>query len=445
MIGKIYKFVNMNPGPVKIFTVRDVPRLRYIAEIILGEILGLSWEIVTDKRKLGKNPVINYSDEVINGSFKICPHGLLSQTGLKGYELSVSDWKGLPVFFQSPAGSDLQFDIFAASFFLVSRYEEYLPFEPDKFGRFNASQSFAYRNKFLTRPVIDLWTRELAKSLLSKFQNLAFKRNNFRSLLTIDVDQPFAYLGKDIFRFLGGLLKDMSRKTGKAGERYRTVAKGGKDPFDVFDFIFETIEKNNPDVRFFIPTGNRSAYDKNPSWENEDYRKLIKRISQKFSIGLHPSFAASDNASILLDEKKRLQSIVTKDILLSRFHYIKMRFPESCRNLIAAGINEDYSMGYPDEPGFRAGIARPFFFYDIIEEKKTGLKIYPFQVMDSTLYAYKNLNPAEAEEMIVGIIDETKKVGGLYMSIWHNTSLLDNTEYHGWRKLFENILERLHL
>ena len=56
----------MDPGPIKIFTVRDVPRLRYIAEIILGEILGLSWEIVTDKRKLGKNPVINYSTEDLN-------------------------------------------------------------------------------------------------------------------------------------------------------------------------------------------------------------------------------------------------------------------------------------------------------------------------------------------------------------------------------------------
>jgi hypothetical protein len=195
----------MDPGPVKIFTFRDVPRLRYIAEIILGEILGLSWEIITDKRKLGKNPVINYSGEDINGSLKIQPHNLLFETGLKNHEPSVSEWKGLPVFFQTPEGSDLPFDIFAASFFLISRYEEYLSFEPDRFGRFSASQSFAYKNKFLSRPVIDLWTKELAKTLLTRFQNIAFKRNNFGSLLTIDIDQPFAYLGKDIFRSLGGI------------------------------------------------------------------------------------------------------------------------------------------------------------------------------------------------------------------------------------------------
>lgn len=431
----------MDIGPVKIFTVSDVPRLRYIAEIILGDILGLSWEIVTDKRKLGKNPVINYSAEDLNNSFKICPHGLLSETGLKSHEPVVSEWKGLPVFFQTPAGSDLPFDIFAASFLLVTRYEEYLAFEPDKFGRFSASQSFAFRNNFLSKPVIDLWARELAKTLLVRFQNMTFKRNSFQSMLTIDIDQPFAYLGKDIFRTLGGLFQDVSHKTGKAIERYRTITKGERDPYDVFDYIFETIEKFRADIRFFIPTGTRSIYDKNPSWQNEDYRRLITRISQRFSIGLHPSFAASDNHSILLSEKQRLQSIISKDIMQSRFHFIKMRFPESYRNLIAVGINEDYSMGYPDEPGFRASIARPFYFYDIIEERKSELRIYPFQVMDGTFFQYKGMNPQSSDEAISGIISETSKAGGLFVSIWHNTSLLDNTEWKKWRNTFELMLK----
>ena len=57
------KFVYMEVKPVKIFTSQNSPRLRFIADLILNEILGLSWEIITDKRKLGKFPVINYSDE----------------------------------------------------------------------------------------------------------------------------------------------------------------------------------------------------------------------------------------------------------------------------------------------------------------------------------------------------------------------------------------------
>ena len=53
--------------PVRIYSTHDVPRLRYIAGIILGDILGLSWELITDKRKLGKHPVINYSNDNISG------------------------------------------------------------------------------------------------------------------------------------------------------------------------------------------------------------------------------------------------------------------------------------------------------------------------------------------------------------------------------------------
>ena len=117
----------MDPGPVKIFTDNDVPRLRYIAGIILTSILGLRWELVTDKRKLGRYPVINYSKQKIKNAFNICPADMLFEGGVSEISLTVTYWQSLPVFFQAPPDFDLPFDIFAASFFMVSRYEEYLP------------------------------------------------------------------------------------------------------------------------------------------------------------------------------------------------------------------------------------------------------------------------------------------------------------------------------
>jgi hypothetical protein len=116
----------MEPLQVKIFTRQNASRLRYIAGIILGNILGLNWEVVTDKRKLGKHPVINYSSETITGSFRIDPDPLLFETGLSKREITVNEWKNLPAFFQTNPQSDLPFDVFAASFYIVTRYEEYL-------------------------------------------------------------------------------------------------------------------------------------------------------------------------------------------------------------------------------------------------------------------------------------------------------------------------------
>ncbi len=431
----------MDSRPVRIYAKEDVPRLRYVAGIILGDILGLSWEVVTDKRKLGKNPVINYSSENIKGSFKISPDSLLFETGIASRGIIVSEWKSLPVFFPSSSDSDIPFDLFAASFYLVSRYEEYLDFQPDKFERFPASSSLAFKNGFLGIPVIDKWAKELAKALLKKFQSLAFKRNEYKALLTSDADQPFAYLGKGLIRSLGGLFRDITSNEGHAVERYNTMAKGEKDPYQVFDYIIENIEKHNAEVRFFFPVGDHSQYDKNPSWKNDEYLKLIHSISEKFTIGLHPSFYAAIDYSKIKKELVRLHSMSDKAVIISRFHYIRLFMPQSYRDICKAGISEDYSMGYPDEPGFRAGIARPFYFYDVLEDKQTTLKIIPFQVMDATLYDYKNIDPAAAKELILKLISETKKVGGLFVSIWHNTSLLDNKEWIGWRDVFEFMLK----
>ncbi|HER41270.1 MAG TPA: hypothetical protein ENO10_08630, partial [Salinimicrobium catena] len=219
--------------------------MRYITSILLGDILGLQWEIVTDRRKIGKHRVINYSVENIRGALKITPDPLLFETGISKREITLTHWKNLPVFFRTGPADDIPFDIFASSFYLVSRYEEYLDYTPDKHGRFTASSSLAFRKGFLYQPVVDKWTKEFARALLSKFPTITFKRNEFRSLLTIDSDQPFAYLGKNLFRSVGGLLRDITEKTGHATDRYKVLTKGGKDPYEVYEYITDRIEKYN--------------------------------------------------------------------------------------------------------------------------------------------------------------------------------------------------------
>ncbi|HAM11218.1 MAG TPA: hypothetical protein DDY34_14820 [Bacteroidales bacterium] len=423
-----------------IFTAFDGPRLRYIAGIILGDILGLQWEVITDKRKLGKHHVINYSDENIKGSFKISPSSILFEKGIAIKDISVERWKELPVFFRSSPDSDIPFDIFAASFYLVSRYEEYLEFEPDEYGRFRASSSLAYKKGFLGKAVVDLWAKELAKSLLNKFQTMAFRRNEYKALVTFDADEPFEYLGKSIVRSIGGLLRDLTRSDGHALNRYNTVAKRKPDPFEVFGYITGCIDKSNSEARFFFPVGDRSKFDHNPSWKNEEYSSLILQLAKRYTHGLHPSFSAAENFSILDKESVRLRSILGTDVRISRYHYVRLLLPESYRILLKAGIEEDYSMGFPDEPGFRAGIARPFFFYDVEEDRQTQLKVVPFQVMDATLYKYKKLDGKASLDIILNLINETKRTGGLFVTIWHNTSLLDNPECQVWREVFESML-----
>jgi len=425
---------------VKIFTRTLTPRLGYISEFILSELLGVPFEIISDRRKLGKSPVINYSNEEIKGTFKIIPSGFLSETGIRNLNLSVTWWKGLPVFFQSDGQSDFPFDIFSATFFLMTRYEEYLDFEPDIHGRFPASSSLAFRHGFLQKPVINLWVKELARLLILKFPNVVFKRNIFTAIITFDVDEPFKYLGKDMFRNIGGFLRDIGKKDTDALERYRIVSRKQKDPWDVFDYIFSRTIENSNRIIIFFSCGDRTDYDRWPSYQHDDYRKLIAEIAGKTKTGLHPSYYSCGNASKLNMEKERLCQITKNDIFAARYHFIRLKFPDSYSNLINAGFSEDYSMGYPDEPGFRAGTSNPFFFYDLSSERKTNLLIFPFQIMDATLIQYKKFKPEESMSVIEKLIDETRNAGGLFQSVWHNKTLAEGKKATEWKKVFENTL-----
>lgn len=430
----------MYPWPVKIFTRCDMPRLRYAAGIIFTTVLGVPYELVTDKRKLGNCPVINYSDEEVKGAFRITPAFLMEENGIKPHNLSVTLWKGLPVIFETDSRSDIPFDIFSAVFYMVSRYEEYLDFDPDIHGRFPAHQSLAYRNGFLDRPVVNLWIKEFTKLLVVRFPGLVFRKNSFRKMVTFDVDEPFKYLGKGVIRNLGGLFSDMGKKEPDPMERLRTVSGKLKDPWDNFDYLIIKAAESGSEIRFFFPAGDRSRFDRWPAWNNHDYRGLITSLASKIPSGLHPSYYSTDNPELLAEEKKRLDSLIPEGISSSRYHYLRLRFPSSYSSLLTAGITEDYSMGFPDEPGFRAGISVPYDFYDLKAEKITNLRIYPFQVMDATLMHYKMMNPEDAEILIMRLIDETKNAGGLFQTVWHNNNLAEGERSNRWQGVFENIL-----
>lgn len=429
---------------VRIFSAEDTPRLRFIASLILGDILGLPWMITSDRRKIRNKPVINYSNEQVDGAFNIIPDSLLFEKRITPREFTVTQWKGLPVFFSSNAGSDFPFDIFAASFYLVSRYEEYTDKRCDEHGRYMASSSLAFKHGFLQIPVVDMWANEFARAFIRRYRNIAIKRNEFRSLLTFDADQPYAYVGKNLFESISGIVGDIRSNSQNIRKRYRAVSRGERDPYDVFEYIARVADDNNAEVQFFFPVGDHSRHDKNPSWKNPDYRALIKDISGKYASGLHPSYKSAFNPTLMDSERMHLEEITGRTVRCSRFHYLRFRLPDSYRNLLQMGITEDFSMGYSDEPGFRAGIARPYFFFDLNEEKQTELRICPFQIMDETLFQTKSLDNESALAVINGIIARIRSVGGMFVSIWHNTSLLEDEPGFGRRQVLGQMLKTLY-
>ena len=266
--------------------------------------------------------------------------------------------------------TEIPFDIFAATFYLISRYEEYLPHVKDQFERFPASESLAYQHKFLDKPMIDIWVYKFRDLLLSHFEGfkeeLHNKKRKFNYISTIDIDNAYQFKHKGFTRSVGGILKDLSQfNIRNVWLRFMVVFGIRRDPFDMYKRLLFMKKKYKVKTIFFFLLGDYSTYDKNISPGNTNYKLLIKNIADYAEVGIHPSYFSMKNELKTKKEKGILQSIVNFPITRSRQHYLRIELPETYQNLVDLEIKEEYSMGYASHYGFRAGTCTPFYFYDL--------------------------------------------------------------------------------
>ena len=429
-----------------IYTPEIKPRLRYAFHLIFEEILGIEYKLTTDAEKLEDfiGPKFNYSKQAIDKEIFIYAHGILLERGIHAQDIEhIKFGDNLVPFAHHHPTSIFPFDLFAASFYMASRYEEYLPFTPDEHGRFPAKESIASRLGFLEKPVVNFWAKALLERLKTDYPLLESKpKYKYDFIPTYDIDIAFAYKSKGMFRNLGGWLRDIQKMNlPKAKERFSVLLKRKKDPYDTFQYQFDLQKKHELHPIYFFPVGDYGAYDKNIAPDRFGYRHLIQSISDQADVGLHPSYRSNEDQGAFIREKNNLIEMTKRPIIRSRQHYLKLKFPETYENLIDHNINKDYSMGYPDALGFRAGLASSFLFYDLSREMRTVLRVYPFAMMDVTFRFYLKLNQEESLLRIRQLIREVHRVDGVLISIWHNNSLSETDGWEGWRTVYEKLLE----
>ncbi|MCD6366744.1 MAG: polysaccharide deacetylase family protein [Bacteroidales bacterium] len=424
-----------------IFSERITNRLVFTLDFIFNNYLNTSYELTDEKEKfLNYNGAkICYGNENFGDTFFISAENLLFESNIHSFNVTVGEIDGTKVLFlTNDENTDLPFDVFAAIFYLLSRYEEYLyHFDKNEY-RFPANESLAYRNNFLNIPIIHIWVEWLAEVLHQKFPELQFKFPCYQFLPSFDVDNAYAYLYKGFWRTVGATARAaLLFRLSDYFDRWLTFFGAQKDKYDAYEYIGQIIAENNLQPIWFFLLGDYGKFDKNISHNTQEFRKLISDLSQRFQVGIHPSFASNDNQEQLPVEIHRLEEITGKKVYQSRQHFLRMKLPDTYRNLLDAGIREDYSMGYAEELGFRAGVARPFYFFDLEKNIQTSLKIIPFQVMDVSLRRYKKYSIEESKETTKQLIDVTKQYHGTFVSLWHNESLGTDKYWTGWKSVFE--------
>lgn len=431
---------------ILVYSHSITPRFRYIFKHIFSRILLVEVDFTSKIESFvaHSGPKMSYTKVPLGKEFFIRSHGLLFDQGVNDQEIQIQKWDDIPCFFSAGSKSSIPYDIFSASFYLISRYEEYLPHVRDKHDRFNPEQSLAFKYRFLEKPVVDLWAMKLKEVLQERFPDYSFPNRKFKYVSTIDIDNAFAYKHKSFVRAVGGFVNDFFQlRLRSFWDRLLVILRIRKDPYNVIDRILKLSKTHQVETIFFFLIADYTTYDTNVSPSKNSLRLLIKNVSDYAHVGLHPSYYTMKNSMMLKKEKLRLENITNIQTTRSRQHFLRFSLPETYQNLIDLEITEDYTMGYASHVGFRASTCSPFYFYDLDFEIQTPLKIFPFAVMDTTLNDYMELTPKQSLGRIKDLYKEVQAVQGTFITLFHNESVSGYLRWRGWQRVYQTMLKMI--
>lgn len=425
---------------ILVYTHSVTPRIRYIFKTIFTQFIGVEVSLTSQVEEFISFTGVkfSYTKNPLGSELFFSSHSILFEKGIIDHKIYVISYQGQKVFFEQAENSSLSFDVFAASFYLLSRYEEYLPHIKDRFHRFPAKESIAFKNGFLKVPVIEYWLQDLVLVIQHKFPEFKAANRQFKFLNTIDVDNAFCYLEKGVVRSIAAGFKSLFKLDfDDFKQRIRVLTGRERDPYDTFDYLLNLQKKYGFTSIYFFLLADYGYNDKNIPVSSKKFQILIKSLADYVQVGIHPSWGSNTSSAKLPKEIQRLEAITNREITRSRQHFLKLDLPSTYRRLIDLGIKEDYTMGYASQVGFRAGTSLPFYFYDLDMEVQTQLMLHPFAVMDGTLNEYMELPVDDAQYLIKEIMDRVREVNGTFISLWHNETVSDNRHWKNWKQVFE--------
>ena len=426
-----------------IYTQKITPRLSYVFRHIFVRILNIPIKFTSTIEEFVAHDGLkmSYGKSPLGSEFFIQRHGLLLEQGINDVEISVSQWDSTPCFFGTGKKSIIPFDIFSASFYLLSRYEEYLPCVLDENECYPAHESVAYKNNFLDKPIIDVWAYKLLKALKEQHEEFVHAPNKYKYISVFSINQTFLYKSKGAIRnTVGGIYDFFTLKFIRVWTRLAVILRIKEDPYDTFDEIIRLQKKHKIKTTFFFLISNYTTYDNNVTFTKRKYHLLIKSIADYAKVGLLSSYFTMDDEDKLKKEASRLSHIINTPTKLSRQHYIRNKLPETYQKLIDLGITEDYSMGYLNEIGFRASTCTPFYFYDLDFEIQTPLKVFPCAFTDNILRFNMQLSPKQAIMKINHITNLVKQVNGTLVTVFHNECLSNFGNWKYWGNFYNDVL-----
>ncbi|MDD2386533.1 MAG: polysaccharide deacetylase family protein [Bacteroidales bacterium] len=427
-----------------IYVPRLNARTHYAIEVCFSHVFKIDFKITTDLDEFEKSnlPCLWYAPEKVSDK-----PGIISDAMMWDKKLIIDSpgrtiIENTNVLFPTQSVLLPNFDLFAACFWHVTRMEEYNHFAISADTRFSSEKSIARKTGILQKPIVHVWTEMFLEVLKQLYPDLKYTKPAYKYVPTVDVDSAFMYKYQGFFINRIGFVKDVFRKDFKAvKKRFRVIMGKDADPWFCFDKIAELHEKYDLKPKYFFLVAKHSKLDRNVSPSRIRMKKLIAELVKKHTVGIHYSYRGNSKPKLWNKELRVLSKLTGQEIFSSRQHYLFVRFPSTYEQLINLGMKRDYSMVYPDMPGFRMGVTVPVPFFNLTTNKKTDFWLYPTMIMDNSFTKYQTMTHDEAIEISSGIINYTKQYGGTLITLWHNESLSEYGKWEGWNTVYESILK----
>lgn len=424
-----------------VYTQKLTPRISYIFKHICLRILGVEvlFTSVIEEFISHTGPKISYGKKPMGNELFFQSYGLLEQQGFDFIEISVKKWENTVGFFAVSGSSSLPFDIFSASFYMISRYEEYLPHVKDEMGRFMASESLAFKEGFLQQPVVDIWAYIFKNKLLEAFPEMIFPEKKLIVHPVIEAAQPFAYKQKGIFRSVVGYANSLLHgKFRNIIARSQVILGVKRDPLDTFKWIVNKATRSKFNLTVFFLLGNSLVFDESMNTHRQKFKMLIKYISDYKEVGLIFSFSSLNDYEMLKSEKRRMEEITNRSLESSINSEFLVNLPDIYRHLVELEVKRDFTMVFRDTVGFRAGTCTPFLFYDLDYEIKTPLVVHPAAM---TTLAFQTKYASDIEKVVGNILNAVENVNGTFTIIFSNKDFSSAESNKVWRYIFSEKLQ----
>ncbi len=430
---------------ILIYTAKITSRKDYVFKHIFKRLLNQPYELTTDIQKFvgHEGAKMSYGLKPLGNEMFVWSMGLLDESGIEFHDINSCKWDNLPAIFPAPKSSSIPFDLFSAAFFLITRYEEYLPQVKDEEGRYDAQESIAVKAGFVDLPIIDLWCERLYKNLKESYPKLTdIQPAPAKITVNLEVGQLRKYQGlglaanmamawDSIYNFKWAtLLRQIYALTGLIPDPYKNEHK--------LISLYQEKTKSNHEflglkkLMFFFNVSNK---DYGNFDQNIRLIELAKYVADYVRVGLRYS-------------KEPVKEDITKETKIFEDHFKRplkkvmiarssIDMPNYYRELVDVERKEDYSMGYDSIPGFRASTCNPFYFYDLDFEIQTPLLIHPYALHYNSISG-RTLNGQRA--VINQLYEVVKKTHGNFIVLF-DYAQFDNGKSTHTTTILEQILD----